>query len=83
VRFTIKKTSHDYVVIRIGGEYSQHAHFHRASGARKIIELLIHNKMPTKRYFVKAAKRLLTDEEFEKLQGCKKQKYYNQSRRVI
>lgn len=86
MRFTIKKTSHDHVVIRINGEYSQHAHFRSNSGARKIIELIMHNKRPTKKYFITAAKRLLTDEEFEQLKGGRKQKYYNvgkKARRVI
>ena len=80
MRFTIKKTSRDYVVIRINGEYQQHAHFKKSSGARKIIELIEHGKLPTKKYFIDAAKRLLTEEEFEQLRGGKKQKYYNVNR---
>lgn len=83
MRFTIKKTSHDYIVIRINGEYKQHSHFRSKSGARKIIELIEHGKMPTKKYFIIAAKRLLTEEEFEQLRGCKKQRYYNQGGRRI
>lgn len=83
MRFTIKRTSHDYVVIRVNGEYEQHSHFRSKSGARKIIELLQHNKMPTKKYFITAAKRLLTEEEFNQLQGSKKQKYYNRGGRKV
>ena len=83
MRFTIKRTSHDYVVIRVNGTYEQHSHFRSKSGARKIIELLTHNKMPTKKYFITAAKRLLTEEEFDQLQGSKKQKYYNRGGRKV
>ncbi len=84
MRFTIKRTTRDVVVIREGGEYEQHSHFRTYKGARKIIELIEHNKMPTKKYFIQAAKRLLTEEEFEELQGSKKQKYYNRGgRRVV
>ena len=77
MRFTIKRTTRDVVVIREGGTYEQHSHFRTYSGAKKIIELIQHNKMPTKKYFIKAAKRLLTEEEFENLQGTNKQKYHN------
>lgn len=77
MRFTIKRTSHDYVVIRMGGEYDQHSHFNSRSGAKKIIELIQHGKRPKKKYFIIAAKRLLTEEEFEQLQGSSKPKYVN------
>ena len=83
MRFTIKRTSHDYVVIRIGGTYDQHSHFRNKSGARKIIELLTHNQLPTKKYFKDAAKRLLTEEEYKQLKGGKKQKYYNRGGRKV
>ena len=84
MRFTIKRTSHDYVVIRVEGEYDQHSHFKSKSGARKIIELIEHGKRPTKKYFVIAARRLLTEEEFEQLQSSGKPKYYNKGgRRVV
>lgn len=84
MRFTIKRTTHDYVVIRVNGEYDQHSHFNSKSGAKKIIELIEHKKLPTKKYFRVAARRLLTEEEYNKLVGNKKQKYCNQGgRRVI
>lgn len=77
MRFTIKRTTRDYVVIRVNGEYEQHSHFKSKSGARKMIELIEHNKLPDKKYFRIAAKRLLTEEEYDSLVGSKKQKYYN------
>jgi len=83
MKFTIKRTTRDVVVVRVGGEYEQHAHFKKYSGARKIIELIQHGKMPTKKYFIIAAKRLLTEEEFEQLQGTKKPKYYNRGGRKV
>jgi len=45
-------------------------------------ELIEHGKCPTKKYFITAAKRLLTEEEFNELKGGKKQKYYNVGKKV-
>lgn len=82
--FTIISTTHDYVVIRVNGEYEQHSHFKRKSGALKLIELIRMGLMPKKPYFIKAAKRLLTEEEFKQLKiKRKKPDYVNVQRGII
>mgnify|MGYP005996590619 CR=1 FL=1 len=77
MKLVIKRTSRDYLVIRVGGTYEQHAHFKSRKGAEQLIELIHKNRMPTKKYFIVAAKRLLTEEEFNNLTVKKKRNYYN------
>lgn len=75
-----KRGKPDFIVIRIGGSYEQHGHFKTREGAEKIINLIKSNKLPKNKYFRDAAKRLLTEREFENLKEPKP-RYYNVGRK--
>lgn len=84
MKLIIKRTSRDYVVVRVGGEYKNHAHFKRRSGAEKIIKLIDKRMLPNNEYFKTAAKRLLTEEEYNQLRVKKsKPNYVNVQRGIV
>lgn len=55
-----------------------HAHFKSANGCLKLIRILKAGKMPNDHYFKRAAKRLLTEDEFAALIISRKEQYRNQ-----
>lgn len=85
--YKIKKTCRDYVVIREGGEYSQHSHFKSINGAKKVISLIRDERLPKSYYLLTAAIRLVDDGEYRdkliSLRNVKKNKgikrYYNKN----
>ena len=66
-----------YLLKRINGTYKQHCHFENEQDALDCIHIIHNGLSPKDKKQVKQIKRLLTDEEFKKLN--KKQKYYNQN----
>jgi len=75
-QFNIIKDSRGYIVVRIGGEYAQHAHIKTKNACRLLIKLIEDNKLPTSYYLQGSCKRLLTEEEYRRLKS-KKQNYTN------
>jgi hypothetical protein len=63
-------------VIRVDGEYAQHAHIKALITCNTLITLLHNNKLPASKYLQGSARRLLTEEEYKMLKP-KKQQYYN------
>lgn len=78
--FKILSCSRDYVIVNENLAYKGdfHAHFNTLDGCNKCIRYIREGKLPKSLYFKKAAKRLLTEEEFNALreQNVKK-KYVN------
>lgn len=66
-----------WLLKREDGEYEQHCHFKTKKDAHRIKHLIEINKYPGKKDEKYAMQRILTEEEFKKLD--KKQRYYNNS----
>lgn len=64
-----------WLLVRVGGTYSQHAHCFTEKDAKKIRNLIDIGKYPYSKEYKIAMQRLLTEEEFKNLR--KKQRYYN------
>ena len=64
-----------WLIKRENGTYRQHAHLHTKKDALKVRQLIDSNKYPYSRNYKIAMQRLLTEEEFKKLD--KKQRYFN------
>ncbi len=75
-----KEVKDGYIVYRDGTR--KHTHFKSKHGARKFIYLMDKSLLPQSPYFVESAKRVLTEEEFNKLKIRRKQKYHNVNRGV-
>ncbi|WP_100065123.1 hypothetical protein [Miniphocaeibacter massiliensis] len=69
------KLERPYLLKREHGEYKQHAHFHTREMAEKCRRLIDNNKYPYSKELKIAVQRILTEEEFKKLN--KKERYYN------
>lgn len=76
-KFKILQTSKDYVVVNTEGVYKQHSHHQNRRSAEKLIILLQKGLMPKSEYLKVSAKRLLGEEDFNKLRGKRKKKYVN------
>lgn len=76
IKFEVRETSRDYIVIRVGGEYSQHAHIKTKQGVRELLYLIEKKWLPRSEYLKESCRRLLTEDEFMELKQ-KKQRYYN------
>lgn len=63
--YKIKNTCRDYVVIREGGLYSQHSHFKSINGAKKVISLIQHKRLPKSYYLLLAAYRLVDPGDYK------------------
>ena len=69
-----------WLLKRVHGEYSQHAHFYTKDDALLCESLIRNNKYPYERKYKYAMQRILTEEEFKSLK--KKQRYYNVQKAV-
>ena len=65
-----------YVVKRVGGEHKQHAHISTYKGCKILIDCIKKNKLPMSNYLKGSCKRLLTEEEYNRLRKPK-DKYVN------
>jgi hypothetical protein len=72
----IKNSNRGYIVKRIDGEYSQHAHIRTINGCRQLINLINAGLLPTSKYLQGSCSRLLTKDEYRRLRQ-KKQRYVN------
>lgn len=74
--FVIKHTSHgDWIVHH--KDRDNHSHFKQRTGCIKLVQMICKGRMPAKDYWVIAAKRVLTDDEFMALQDKRKPHYIN------
>lgn len=76
-RFTVLQTSTDYVVRNDRLDYEHHSHFHNLKGAKRCIDLITRQVLPSNAWWREALRRLLTEEEYLNLQPNKRQAYYN------
>ena len=76
-RFTVIKTSTDYIVRNDKLDYAHHSHFSNLKGAKRSIDLINKRVLPQNEWWKEALRRLLTDEEFALLSPDKQQRYYN------
>lgn len=75
IQFDIIKQHGNYIVRRVDGEYSQHAHLSSMKGCKLLIRLIHTNTLPSSRYLQESCRRLLSEDEYKRLR--KKQRYYN------
>lgn len=80
IKFKPRCDERPWLLVRVGGEYSQHAHLKSKSDCIKVRHLIDINKYPYNKDFKIAMQRLLTEEEFKNLE--KHQRYYNSNRGV-
>lgn len=79
MEFIIKKDSErGYIISRKDGEYSQHAHIKTLNGCRQLLYLIRKGLLPKDKYLQGSARRLLYDDEYERLKKPK-DKYFNKS----
>ena len=64
-----------WILIREGGAYEQHAHFLCKKDAENVRRLIDSGKYPYNKKYKLAMQRIMTEEEFKKLD--KKQRYHN------
>lgn len=80
IKFKPRCDERPWLLVREGGDYSQHAHLKSKNDCIKVRHLIDINKYPYNSEYKIAMKRLLTEEEFKSLD--KKQRYYNSNRGI-
>ena len=68
-----------WVIIRVNGHYEQHAHIKSMAGCQQLLRLIEMGLEPKSDWLQQSARRLLTDEEYQKLKRTK-DKYVNRGR---
>lgn len=76
-QFKLVRDSRDFIVINELGDYAAHAHFKSETGARDCIRLINKGLLPRNEYYRKACKRLLFEDEYNRLIERNKEKYIN------
>lgn len=76
IKLSIIKQHGSYIVRRVDGEYSMHAHVSTMNGCKTLISLIRQDKLPTSKYLQGSCRRLLTDDEYARLKP-KRQRYIN------
>ena len=75
IRYYPKLPKRKWLLKREGGTYEQYAHFLYKKDAENVRRLIDSNKYPYNKKYKLAMQRMLTEEEFKKLD--KKQRYCN------
>ena len=75
IRYKPRCIDRPWLIKRVNGKYGQHAHMKSKKDAVKLRNLLDKNLMPYSDDFKIAAKRLLTDKEFKRLENGKIKPY--------
>lgn len=75
IKYKPKCEERPWLVVRVGGKYGQHSHLKTRKDALKVRNLIDVGKYPYSKDYKIAMQRLLTEEEFKKLD--KKQRYHN------
>lgn len=73
IKLDIIKQHDNYIVRRVGGDYSMHAHLSTRKGCRLLIRCIKANKLPKSDYLKGSCQRLLTKEEYNRLRKPKDQ----------
>ena len=73
--FEIKRTKRDYIIVRKGTDL--HSHFKSQQGCEKLMEFILQGVKPFNRYFDTACKRILSEDEYNRLRQPSKQRYIN------
>lgn len=73
---TRDKIQRSWVVYRVGGDHSQHAHLQRRKTCYLLIKLINKGIMPRSTWLQESCRRLLLEEEFARLKKPK-DKYHN------
>ena len=79
-KFVNLKVHDGFIVKRIDGPQDAHAHFKNRQGGQKLLYLIERDTMPKAEYFRTAARRVLSEEEFESLTVKRVDRYYNHSK---
>ena len=78
IKYKPRCNDRPWLIKREGGEYKQHAHLKTKKDVEKVRRLIDIGKYPYNKDFKIAMQRLLTEEEFKKLD--KKTRYVNNSK---
>ncbi len=81
ISLKVIEKDHEYIVIRVGGEYHQHGHIKKKQSVNLLLDLISKNRLPKSEFLQGTCRRLLTEEEYCRLKP-KKQMYYNSNRGV-
>ncbi|SHI43189.1 hypothetical protein [Parasporobacterium paucivorans] len=81
IKLDIIKQHNNYMVVRIGGAYHQHAHLSTYKGCQTLLRCIRDNKMPYSSYLMGSCRRLLSDTEYGQLRE-RKQMYYNSQKGI-
>ena len=68
-----------WVIIRVNGHYEQHAHIKSMAGCQQLLRLIEMGLEPKSDWLQQSARRLLTDEEYQRLKRTK-DRYVNRGR---
>ena len=75
IKFKPRCDERPWLIVREGGEYSQHAHLRTKKEALKVRNLIDRWVYPYNKNYKTAIQRLVTEEEFKSLD--KKDRYFN------
>lgn len=75
IRYKPRCIDRPWLIKRVNGKYGQHAHVKSKRDAVKLRNLLDKNLMPYSEEFKTAAKRLLSEKEFKKLENSNSKAY--------
>ena len=77
--FYIRQDKAGWVIIRVNGHYEQHAHIKSMAGCQQLLRLIEMGLEPKSDWLQQSARRLLTDEEYQRLKRTK-DRYVNRGR---
>ena len=75
IRYKPRCYDRPWLIKRVNGKYGQHAHMRRKKDAVKLRNLLDKNLMPYSEEFRTAARRLLSEKEYKKLENSHSKAY--------
>lgn len=75
IRYKPRCYDRPWLIKRVNGKYGQHAHMRRKKDAVKLRNLLDKNLMPYSEEFKIAARRLLSEKEYKKLENSNSKTY--------
>lgn len=81
-KYKILQTRNDFVVRNTELEYKKHAHFKKSKDIYKFINIISKGLLPKSSYWREAARRLLSEDEYEKLRDKRKPRYINKGVRL-
>jgi len=82
MKLNYKRVENGWIVTRTINEEERHSHLSTEGGCKTLIRLINQKRLPKSPYLKEAARRLLTEREYEKLSDKVKQRYYNVGKKV-